>query len=72
MRLLILAVGHARGTPENILTEDFVGRAKARYGQWLGSPAPRRNASASLFGFWTEQDLGHALDRLNAYVVSAA
>ncbi len=35
MRLHILAVGVARGTPEGALTEDYVGRAKAmgkRYG----------------------------------------
>lgn len=35
MRLLILAAGHARGTPENTLTDDFVGRAKAM-GKRLG------------------------------------
>ena len=29
MRLLVLAVGHARGTPEALLTEDFFGRARA-------------------------------------------
>jgi len=29
MRLHILAIGHARGTSENELTEDFVGRAQA-------------------------------------------
>jgi len=29
MRLLVLAVGHARGTPEASLTEDFAGRARA-------------------------------------------
>jgi 23S rRNA (pseudouridine1915-N3)-methyltransferase len=38
MRLLILAVGHARGTPEAALTEDFVGRAKA-IGKRLGFSA---------------------------------
>ena len=38
MRLLILAVGHARGTPEGTLTEDFVGRAKAM-GRQLGFSA---------------------------------
>jgi len=35
MRLLILAVGNARGTPEGALTEDYCGRARAfgkRYG----------------------------------------
>ncbi len=35
MRLLILAVGHARGTPEGLLTEEFVGRALA-LGRRLG------------------------------------
>lgn len=35
MRLLVLAVGNARGTPEATLTEDFVGRAGA-IGRRLG------------------------------------
>lgn len=35
MRLLILAAGNARGTPEGSLTDDFVGRAKA-FGKRLG------------------------------------
>jgi len=35
MRLLILAVGYARGTPEGALGDDFVGRAKA-FGKRLG------------------------------------
>jgi 23S rRNA (pseudouridine1915-N3)-methyltransferase len=38
MRLLILAVGHARSTPEGTLTEDFVGRAKSM-GKRLGFTA---------------------------------
>ncbi|HEX3506335.1 MAG TPA: hypothetical protein VHU22_23365 [Xanthobacteraceae bacterium] len=50
----------------------IVGRSKARYGQCLGPAVQSRNAPASTFGFWTEQDLGQALDRLNAYVASAA
>jgi len=35
MRLHVFAVGHARGTPEGALTDDYIGRAKAfgkRYG----------------------------------------
>jgi 23S rRNA (pseudouridine1915-N3)-methyltransferase len=35
MRLLILAVGHGRGTPEGALCEDYVGRAKV-FGKRLG------------------------------------
>jgi 23S rRNA (pseudouridine1915-N3)-methyltransferase len=35
MRLLILAVGHSRGTSEGALCEDFVGRAKT-FGKRLG------------------------------------
>lgn len=35
MRLLILAVGNARGTSENALIEDFVARARA-FGRRLG------------------------------------
>jgi len=38
MRLLILAVGHARGSSEAALTEDFIGRAKAM-GRQLGFSA---------------------------------
>ena len=38
MRLLILAIGHARGTPEGTLTDDFLGRAKVM-GRQLGFPA---------------------------------
>jgi len=38
MRLLVLAVGHARGTPEGTLTEDFAGRARAM-GKQLGFTA---------------------------------
>ena len=38
MRLLILAVGHARGTPEGTLSDDFIGRAKAM-GRQLGFSA---------------------------------
>jgi 23S rRNA (pseudouridine1915-N3)-methyltransferase len=38
MRLTVLAVGHARGTPEATLTDDFVGRAKAM-GRNLGFSA---------------------------------
>jgi len=35
MRLLILAVGHARGTSESALVEDYAGRARAK-GKRLG------------------------------------
>ena len=35
MRLHILAVGHARGTPEGALTEDFAARSRA-FGKRLG------------------------------------
>jgi 23S rRNA (pseudouridine1915-N3)-methyltransferase len=35
MRLHILAVGHARGTPEGALTDDYAGRARA-FGKRLG------------------------------------
>jgi len=35
MRLLVLAVGHARGTSEGALADDYVGRAKA-FGKRLG------------------------------------
>ncbi len=38
MRLWICAVGHARGTPEATLAEDFIGRAH-RMGRNLGFPA---------------------------------
>lgn len=35
MRLHILAVGHARGTPEGALTDDYAGRARV-FGKKLG------------------------------------
>ncbi len=35
MRLLVLAVGHARGTPEGDLADDFIARAKT-FGKRLG------------------------------------
>jgi 23S rRNA (pseudouridine1915-N3)-methyltransferase len=38
MRLLVLAVGHARGTSEGALTEDFTGRSRA-FGRRLGFSA---------------------------------
>ena len=38
MRLHLLAIGHARGTPEATLTEDFVGRAQ-NMGRRMGFPA---------------------------------
>jgi hypothetical protein len=51
---------------------DFIGRAKERHLQWLGSAAPDRREPGFAFGAWTERDVTSALDRLNAYVVSAA
>jgi 23S rRNA (pseudouridine1915-N3)-methyltransferase len=38
VRLHILAVGFGRGTPESVLTEDFVGRAQ-NMGRRMGFPA---------------------------------
>lgn len=38
MRLTVLSVGNARGTPEGALTEDFIGRARAS-GRNLGFTA---------------------------------
>jgi hypothetical protein len=51
---------------------DLVGQADARYARWLASIAPERREQALAFGCWTERDLASALDRLNAYVASAA
>lgn len=48
---------------------DFVGLAKARNARWLVS---EHREQAFAFGCWTERDLSSALDRLNAYVASAA
>jgi hypothetical protein len=42
---------------------ELIERAKARYA---------RKVPVEAFGFWNERDIVHALDRLNAYVVSAA
>jgi 23S rRNA (pseudouridine1915-N3)-methyltransferase len=38
VRLWILAIGHARGTSEGVLVEDFIGRAQ-KMGRNLGFPA---------------------------------
>ena len=38
MRLWIFAIGHARGTSEGVLVEDFIGRAQ-KMGRNLGFPA---------------------------------
>ncbi len=51
---------------------DLAGQAKARYARWLAWIAPARTEPAFAFGRWTERDLAGALDRLNAYVASAA
>ena len=51
---------------------DFIGRAKQRHLQWLGSDAPYRGEPEFAFGAWTEREMTRALDRLNAYVASAA
>jgi len=58
-----------------IVTEvamELVVRAKARTAHWLAQTSHGRKAPIPAFGFWTERDMVQALDRLNAYVVSAA
>lgn len=51
---------------------DLIGRAKKRHLRLLGSVAPYRREPGFAFGAWTEGDVAQALDRLNAYVASAA
>jgi hypothetical protein len=51
---------------------ELIALAEARYARWLGRAGYGRNASVTAFGFWTERDMVQALDRLNAYVASAA
>jgi 23S rRNA (pseudouridine1915-N3)-methyltransferase len=38
MRLWVFAIGHAKGTPEGALVEDFIGRAQ-KMGRSMGFPA---------------------------------
>ena len=38
MRLWVFAIGHARGTPEGALVDDFIGRAQ-KMGRSMGLPA---------------------------------
>ena len=49
---------------------ELVARAEAYAADWLGRTG--RQAPGPVFGLWTERDMAQALDRLNAYVVSAA
>ena len=51
---------------------DMIGQLKARFGRHVTSAAPAYRASAFPFGAWTERDIATALDRLNAFVASAA
>ena len=48
---------------------ELVARAKAHAALWS---ARTRRVPGPVYGFWTERDMVQALDRLNAYVVSAA
>jgi len=49
---------------------ELVERAKVHAAHWLAPTGCK--APIPVFGFWTERDMVQALDRLNAYVVSAA
>jgi hypothetical protein len=51
---------------------ELVERAKAHAAHRLARTSYGRKAPVPVFGFWTERDMVQALDRLNAYVVSAA
>ncbi len=55
---------------------DLVDRMRARYAfspvAWSASAAPARPTKTLPFGAWTERDIATALDRLNAFVASAA
>jgi hypothetical protein len=51
---------------------ELVALAEAHYAHWLPRAGSRRKPQITAFGFWTERDMVQALDRLNAYVASAA
>jgi hypothetical protein len=51
---------------------ELVARTKAHYARWQAQAGYGRKAPVTAFGFWTERDMLQALDRLNAYVASAA
>jgi hypothetical protein len=51
---------------------ELVARIKVRTSHWPARTGYDAKAPVSAFAFWTEGDLAQALDRLNAYVVSAA
>ncbi len=55
---------------------DLFDRMKARYASSAVArsalAAPARQTKALPFGAWTERDIATALDRLNAFVASAA
>jgi hypothetical protein len=53
---------------EIMAVTEFVGELKAR----LLALAPGRREPACGFGFWSERELRLSLDRLDAYVTSAA
>jgi hypothetical protein len=51
---------------------ELIGRTKANYARWRAQAGYGGKMPVTAFGFWTERDMLQALDRLNAYVASAA
>jgi hypothetical protein len=51
---------------------DFIGAAKQRCERMLATARSGRSQQALSYGFWTERELIRSLDRLDAYVASAA
>jgi hypothetical protein len=51
---------------------EFLERTRVYAARWVARAEYGRKTPGPAFGFWTERDMVQALDRLNAYVVSAA
>lgn len=71
MRLHILAIGHARGTQEGALTEDFVGRAQ-NMGRRMGFPAVSCEELAVSKNRDTKKRMAEEAERLAARVPEGA
>jgi 23S rRNA (pseudouridine1915-N3)-methyltransferase len=71
MRLLILAVGHARGTSEGALCDDFVGRAKT-FGKRLGFSSVAAEEVAVSKSRETKKRIAEEGERLAARIPAGA
>jgi 23S rRNA (pseudouridine1915-N3)-methyltransferase len=71
MRLLILAVGHSRGTSEGALCDDFVGRAKT-FGKRLGFSSVAAEEVAVSKSRETKKRIAEEGERLAARIPAGA